>query len=405
MKAYYYYIIFFLAIGLGGCMRSNMPELRETYSMKDTNPFGGYVAHAIFKEVYQDKIININKKPFDQFRDDTYADDGSLYMSISKKFYCSREEASDILEFVKDGHSFFLGAAYIDTLLLEKISCRQSYKEWTNMVNESKYDVGSLSLAPLEGMTKNTFSYYYFHFNNSFVSFDSSHARVLGYNQQGAPNFIVLFLGKGRLYLHCDPRAFSNYFLLKNDNYLYMKQVMQIFKSKPGNVFWDDYYNKINYKNDNDGDGRSDGGSALSVLFQYRELTIAFWILMLLLLLYIFFNGKRRQRIINDVPPVENTSIAYTQAIAGLYLAEKNNKTIAEKMITYFNDFVRSHYFLSIHNNKDLSHSLSKKSGIALEKIQALYNTMEQVQLTEDVSDFELLTLNEQIQYFYKNRN
>ena len=121
-------------------------------------------------------------------------------------------------------------------------------------------------------------------------------------------------------------------------------------------------------------------------------------------MLYILFNGKRRQRIIPVIPPVQNASIAYTQAIAGLYLAEKNNKLIAEKMITYFNEFVRSHYFISAQHARDIG-LVSRKSGIPVEKVQALYSTMEAVQITEELSDFELLTLNDQIQYFHKNRN
>jgi len=170
-------------------------------------------------------------------------------------------------------------------------------------------------------------------------------------------------------------------------------------------ITMDDYYNKINYKDNNEDDYGKGKGSALAILFKYPELTIAFWLVVGLLLLYIFFNGKRRQRIIKSIPPVENTSIQFTQAIAGLYMAEKNNRNIADKMVTYFNDFVRTHYFLNVHANKEMVTALSKKSGIAPEKVQALYNTIEQIQLTLDVSDFELLTLNEQIQYFYKNRN
>ena len=175
---------------------------------------------------------------------------------------------------------------------------------------------------------------------------------------------------------------------------------MQFTRQNSGNVFWDDYYNKKTYRSNNK------GRSALAILFQYPELTMAFWLLILLLLFYILFNGKRKQRIIPIIKPVENTSIAFTEAIAGLYLTEKNNRTIADKMITYFNEHIRNRYFLSTHGSgSDFVQTLSKKSGVSFESVQALYNTIEQVQLSENVSDFELLTLNEQIQQFYKNRN
>ncbi|HRE63966.1 MAG TPA: hypothetical protein PKU77_09265 [Ferruginibacter sp.] len=406
MKLLYGYIIVCLVGLLGGCnKKSGLPDMRESFQYKSTKPFGSFVAHEIFKEVYQHKIININKKAFDEFRSSTYADNRSVYWSLSKNFYCSKNEANNIIDFVKEGHSFFLSANYIDTVLLSKVNVHQTYNKFTALFFQTKFDTAKINLSPRFNFSKNNFEYYYYPFNNSLSRADSSAATVLGYNAAGQPNFMVIFIGKGRLYLHCEPRAFSNYFLLKDENYLYMQQVMQLMNETPGNIFWDDYYNKINYKDNNEDDYGKGKGSALAILFKYPELTIAFWLVVGLLLLYIFFNGKRRQRIIKTIPPVENTSIQFTQAIAGLYMAEKNNRNIADKMVTYFNDFVRTHYFLNVHANKEMVTALSKKSGIAPEKVQALYNTIEQIQLTLDVSDFELLTLNEQIQYFYKNRN
>lgn len=392
---------FFASLLLHGCVnRTGLPDLRETYQLKDTKPFGGYVAHSLLREVYPDKIINVNKKSFSNFRADTYADSSSFYMSISKRFYCTQADAESLLSFVEEGHTAFIAASTIDTVLLDKIYCKQSNTEWTAMLLEQRYMEGKISLLPDALSVQDTFSYFYYPFSNHFTEADSVSARVVGRNQFGKSNFIVLFLGKGRLYLHCDPRAFSNYFLLKENNYLYLKQVMQLMKERPGNIFWDDYYNGKSFRED------TGKGSALSILFKYPELTIAFWILIILLLLYILFNGKRKQRIIPIIKPVENTSIAFTKAIGGLYMAEKDNKTIADKMITYFNDHIRNRYFLNMHGaGKDFVQSLSKKSGVAFEAVQALYNTIEQVQQAEVVSDFELLSLNEQIQNFYKNRN
>jgi hypothetical protein len=103
---------------------------------------------------------------------------------------------------------------------------------------------------------------------------------------------------------------------------------------------------------------------------------------------------------------VQNTSIAFTEAVAGLYLTEKNNKNIADKMIGYFNEYIRTHYFLNVQaGNKDFITTLSKKSGVAFENVQSLYSAMHAAGNSDAISDFELLSLNEQIQHFYKKRN
>ncbi|RYY68314.1 MAG: hypothetical protein EOO13_12650 [Chitinophagaceae bacterium] len=396
MKVLPVHIIFLLlmmACLLSCADKSGGPDLRETYQYTDTRPFGGFVAHQLLEEIYPDKMININKSSFADFRTATYVDSFSLYVSISQRFYCSKEDAESLIDFVTEGNTAFISAGTIDSLLLKKVYSRQADMEWMNRIQHLLYSEAALSV-------NDTFRYFYLPFLNHFSEVDSLSGKVIGLSQAGRPNLIVLFLGKGRLYLHCEPRAFSNYFLLEKDNYQYMAQVLQYTSARPGNVFWDDFYNRKNYR----GDGSD--SSPLGALLQHPELSVAFWIFILLLLFFILFNGKRKQRIIPIIKPVENTSVAFTQAIAGLYMADKNNKTIADKMITYFNEYIRNRYFLNVHSSgKDFVQSLSKKSAVSFESVQALYNTMEQVQLSAEVSDFELLTLNEQIQQFYKNRN
>ncbi|RYY50916.1 MAG: hypothetical protein EOO06_02350 [Chitinophagaceae bacterium] len=390
------YFIFLLAaiLLLAGCSeRSKLPDMRETYSYKDTKPFGGYVAHSLVKELYPQKILNINKKSFSDFRAQTYIDSFSLYVSISKRFYCSKADAESLIEFVNEGNTVFISAGIIDSILLDKVYCEQANTDWVNRMIEQRYSPGSLS-------ANDSFKYFYHPFINHFSVVDSVSGKELGWNEAGKPNLVVLFVGRGRLYLQCDPRAYSNYFLLTDNNSNYLAQTLQYLSGNPGNLFWDDHYNRKNYRED------GGGNSALAILFKHPELTMAFWILIIMALLFILFNGKRKQRIIPIIKPVENTSVAFTQAIAGLYMAEKNNKTIADKMITYFNEHIRNRYFLNVHSaGKDFAQTLSKKAGLSFESVQALYNTIGQVQLSEEVSDFELLSLNEQIQQFYKNRN
>ena len=143
----------------------------------------------------------------------------------------------------------------------------------------------------------------------------------------------------------------------------------------------------------------------MSTIFKYPPLKWAFWISLMLLLLYILFNGKRRQRIVPIIKPVQNSSVAFAEAIAGLYLKEKNNKIIADKMITYFNEYIRSRYFLNTNiANHDFLMALSRKSGVVLNKTETLYRTMQQVSDSIEIDDFILLNLNEQIQQFYKNK-
>lgn len=401
LKYFYHIILFVLVVAVAYSCKSNktkLPDLRESYSYRDAKPFGSKLAYEILTNVYEDKYININERPFADFRRNNYADSGSLYIGVSKRIFFTEEDVDELLAFVEEGHTVFLSASWIDTLLLDRLQLAQTGSEWLDYM--TGFSDTRSSLLPDAYSSQDTFTYFYRQAYNSFKDAGKTAARVMGKNENNEANFVLFFKGRGRLYLHCEPRLLSNYFLLTHNNYLYAKQVLQLMSARPGNIYWDNYFNRHNYRESDS------GGSALSILFKHPELTAAFWIIIAMLLLYILFNGKRKQRMVPVIKPVENTSIEFSNAIAGLYLAEKNNKTIAEKMITYFNDFVRNKYFLhGYSNNMELANMLSKKSGVSAEKVQALYLAMEQVQLAYEVSDFELLSLNEQIQYFYKNRN
>jgi hypothetical protein len=115
---------------------------------------------------------------------------------------------------------------------------------------------------------------------------------------------------------------------------------------------------------------------------------------------------KRRQRIIEIIKPNENSTVTFTETIGRLYLQEKDNKNIADKMITYFNEYIRNNYFLNTNLiNKDFMSTLSRKSGVPFEKVETLYRTIDHAHHNSNIDDYELLSLNEQIQNFYKTRN
>jgi hypothetical protein len=259
----------------------------------------------------------------------------------------------------------------------------------------------AVRLAPARYADSSAYSYFYRPFVNYFNTFPKGESVVLGYNDAGKPNFIVVFIGSGRLFLHCEPRAFSNYFLLQKNNYQYLKQVMAYTKPNPEKVTWNDYYTNIHSsRSRND----ADKGSLFDGL--KGGLLAAFWLMLALIVLYIIDGTKRRQRIIPIRKPNENTTVTFAETVGLLYLQKKDNKNIAEKMITYFNEFVRNQYFLNTnHPNAEFVTTLSRKSGVPHDKVEALYKTMEHAQRNGVIDDYQLLSLNGQIQNFYKLRN
>jgi len=380
--------------------KTGLPDLRERYGLSNTLPFGAYTAHQILQNIYPTQEVKLSNKKFATFYNDMDIDSGSLYINISNKYLAGEEDASALLNYVYNGNTAFIAAENIDSTLLFRLSTVITSDPWMDIIDGVLFKKTSISLLPDELSEKDSFSYFYMPFSNYFSASDGDKSRITGYGKNGNANFLVFFWGKGRLYLHCEPKAFSNYFLLTGNNYLYMTQIMQMIEEKPTAIYWDEYYSKINFKDNNQNDA-----SAIGALLKQPPLANAFWILIILLILYILINGKRKQRVVPIIEPIENTSVAFTEAVAGVYMAEKNNKNIADKMISYFNEHIRSRYFLHMYaENNDQVSLLSRKSGVSTEQVKALYEHIQFINNANEVSDTALLTLNQRIQNFYKNR-
>ncbi len=373
--------------------KSPLPDLRESYSYIDNKPFGTSLAYAIFKNAYPENKIELSKKEIgDNYNWTT--DTASLYFNISRNFYVTDRDAEALLEFVYKGNTAFIATATIDTFLLNKLFCKLVTVDNYFM---QEYSNTNIKYTDKLNQYKEEYSYFYYPFANYFSEINGSYARVVGYNEAGNTNMFAFLWGKGRFYFHCEPRAFSNYFLLTKNNYLYMQQLLQMLPQAPQYIYWDNFYGKKNYP------ANPKSGSSLSVILKYPPLKAAFFISLFSLLLFILLGLKRKQRIVPVVKPIDNTSIAFAEAIAGLYLSKKDNKVIADKMITYFNEHVRTKYFLNIHiSDSTYADILSRKSAVPIDITKQLTDTILSINASVKVSDEQLLSLNGLVENFFK---
>jgi hypothetical protein len=374
--------------------KSMLPDLRESFSYADTKPFGTSIAYNIYKNAYPDNEIQINKTEFAENYSFTY-DTGAVYVNISRNYYVTEKDTDALLDFVYKGNTAFISAARFDTLLMNKIYCKQAQR--LNLFTKGRYENTSVSYTEDLSLYTDSFSYYYYPFGNYFSELNSSYARKAGKNKQDETNMFAFLWGKGRIYFQCEPRAFSNYFLLTKTNYKYWQEALQMLPANPSNVYWDNYYARKNYGSSNK------DGSTLSEIMKHPPLKAAFFLCLFLLLLFILLGLKRKQRIVPVIKPTENTSIAFAEAIAGLYLSNKDNKVVAEKMITYFNEHVRTKYFLNIHiNDSSYADILSRKSAVPIDITKQLTDTILNINASVKVSDEQLLLLNGLIEKFFK---
>ncbi|MEP6584498.1 MAG: DUF4350 domain-containing protein [Ginsengibacter sp.] len=398
-------------IACGGCRNAGkhaLPPLNENYRKGDKEPFGTFIAYNEFRHLFGDRYVEDITDPFDEvWKNISSYSSGkkySLYFLVTKNLVLNYAEVKAFLDYVKAGNDLFISADYIDNRLLENINCNTERQQ--EIIEELKGNMHDTRVSMYFGkdFTAPSYSYYYYPFLNALVDYDTAFTRVLGTNEAKAPNYIVLFSGKGRIYLHVAPRIFGNYFLLTDDNNKYFENVISYLRSDPKNIYWDEYYKSSGSSRRRNNDSTSDDNfSSLNVIKKNPPLLWAFYVALAGLLLFILFNIKRRQRIIPVVKPNVNTTVTFTETVGRLYLQKKDNRHIAEKMITYFYEHIRNKYFISIAViNDEFINSLAGKTGVSKEKTQHLFSLIQKIMDSKKVDDAELLKLNTEIESFYK---
>jgi hypothetical protein len=126
-------------------------------------------------------------------------------------------------------------------------------------------------------------------------------------------------------------------------------------------------------------------------------------LLILTAILYAFFKGKRRQNIIRAIELKENSSLSYIETVSSLYLQERKHFKLVKLQKRSFIDFIANHYYIRSPKIDDsYVKNISYKSGIDEAKISDIFMTLEVLSLQTEVSDSELIGLQQKIENFYK---
>jgi hypothetical protein len=379
----------------------NKTDWTENFKEKEKSPFGNCIiyneASTLFKN---DSVTLLKQNIYDYLLFESVIDSTEIQNYVSIKHSGSKYtngSTRELLNFVAKGNNVFLAFNnFRDTL-------KASLKFTTNNLDKDVYTVKVLK--KLKGIfeLKNTqFSKTSFTFDrnirrNYFLEYNENATTVLGTMEidgEKVPNFIKIHHGKGAFYLHTQPIAFTNYNLL-NGKEAYAANVLSYLPSAP--IIWDPQIKSSKYA-----DEKEDNTNVFKFFLAHKTLTWFLFVSLIGLLLFMLFNARRKQRPIPIIEPLKNSTVAFTQTIANLYLKEQDHKNLVDKKIAYFLEKVRSKYLLSTANlNADFIEKLAAKSGNKLQKTKYLVNTIIALNKKSECSEEELVVLHKMIENFF----
>jgi hypothetical protein len=362
--------------------RPKATDWTETYNNADKIPFGTYILYNRLHDIFPGSAIQSYREPvYNVIAEDSIKN--SNYIIICKELKLTEYDYTKLTQYISKGNDVFIAAAEFGDLLEKKLKIETNSELHKN--GQSYINFTSSSLKDSTYLVDHNST------NNYFYKLDTLKTVVLGKNGYNHASFIRINMGKGALYLNANPKIFTNYSLLQSPGASYSAKALSYLKTGKG-VVWDEYYSK----------GIQAEESSMRVFLGHPPLRRAFYIVIAGLLVYVFYQMKRRQRIIPIIEPVTNTTVDFVTVVGQVYYEQHDNRNIAQKKVAYFLEHIRTKYHLknNIHDAGFLQ-TLAKKSGAQISLVQALFYQVALIQNGQKVDNSDLITLNQNIEQFY----
>jgi len=355
----------------------------KSFAKKDKTPYGGHIIFDLAPQLFPGSGIELKEYPiYNTLKNSYYYK--TNYVFINNTFSPDRLDCEYLLNYAAEGNNVFISASGIFGSLADSLNIitydiffgKDSVLVNFNL-NDARTDTGFVFTGGF--------------FESYFSQFDSATAQVLGYNDDGRVNFLRIRFGNGNFLLNLIPMAFTNYYLLKSGNTEYVSRALSHLM--PQKTLWDDYYK----------DGNKYNASFLQYIISQKALKWAYFTILVSVILFIFFYGRRTQRIIPLIPQLKNSTLEFVATVGNLYYQQKDFKNIAEKKILYFIDYIRNKYAVKTVSPDDENIArLSEKSSLPFSKLNLLFKYIDIIKNKANISEEELIRLNKQIENFYE---
>lgn len=366
------YIAFALAgfLGLLAVLGSkeNRVNWFESYNAEQSIPYGTRIVDELIQALPQKpQLHKIDIPPYLFLQKDSLAQ--GTYLLINRNLYLGDNEIDALLNWVRKGNTLFVASRTIDAYLTDTLQLYKEvvndYENFDNLHNFNFYD-SSLRVDSLYRFDI-SFDNHYFIIPDTL----SVQAVALGYTDfdketdsliTDRPNFVKIPFGQGEILLSTLPEAFTNYFILQNNNREYTAGILSYIDfSKP--VYLDQYH--IN--------GKIKNSSPLYVFLRFEKLKWGYYLALITLLIYVLFGGKRKQRPISIKKTLQNQTLHFIDTISHQLFEKRKHTKVAQLLYHHFCYFSRARLQLEPQpRNENFTQMLSEKTDVPISEVKTL---------------------------------
>lgn len=344
-----YAVIFIIVMVILALLEVNKKEVtdwRKNYDVNQKSPFGLFVFNKEVKDLFKNNLTKLDVAPYDYYTEK----DKKPHNILIVESEMDQESWNKILDEVSKGADAMIIANRLPKNISDTIGfygSKISYEDQNVLkLTDKKYQNDFIKLDKFP--------------SGRGFSYIKPNVQVLGKtveeNNKDQANFIKTPFGKGTIYVHCEPLFLTNYYLLQSGNVRYAQSVFSYLKDRE--TLW---FVESNTK---------ESRSLLRFILSNPALKYAWWVFLGGLVLFIFFNVKRKQRIVPIIEPLKNTSAEFVKSIGNLYLQEGDFHDMMAKKAQYFLNKVRLDLLIDTQNlDEEFAKKLQLKTGKSVEMV------------------------------------
>lgn len=376
-----------LGYGLVEYYRPKPLNWRDSYSNKDHIPFGTKALFELLPEMIGNKKVeSLRIPPYNQLSKDSSMVNKSSYVFIQGSFFVEPADEKELLNYAGKGNTIFISAYdfsgnLLHTLGLKNIVDKPAAKDTAkvfNFTNPRIRDRKGFLFTKDDG-------------RNYLKIEKSQNVTVLAVNEDNKPVFVKADYGKGQIFIHNLPLAFTNYYVLDTITGKQAFHALSYLPAQP--VYWDEYQKQGRF-------GENER-SVFRYIVSQPGLKTAYLLTLIGLIVYAVFSGKRKQRVIPIMDPPKNVSLEFVRTIGNMYYRKGNHANLAEKLIQHFWIYMRERFGITPgkFEESELLEQVSGKSGWSKQETQDLFNEISE---EDNVwTSHRLMDLNKKLEDFY----
>ncbi len=340
------FIIIMVILALLEVNKTEVTDWRKNFNVNEKSPFGLFVFNEEANNLFKNNLKRIDQTPYDYY--DQYKKGKHNILIIENRL--DTESWIKIMDQVSGGSDAMLIVSDIPKEISDSIGyydSQLSFEEQNVLkLTDKKYQNDFIKLGKFP--------------SGRGFTFIKPGVEVLGKtvekNNEDQANFIKVKFGEGNIYVHSEPLFLTNYYLLKTGNTKYAQDVFSYLEDKE--TLW---FVESNMKVSK---------SPMRFILSKPALKYAWWVFLGGLLLFVFFNVKRKQRIVPVIDPLKNTSADFVKSIGNLYMQEGDFHDMMAKKAQYFLNKVRMDLLIDTQNlDEEFAKKLQLKTGKPSEMI------------------------------------